>query len=216
MRRALLLGAISALLTWPLRRRIVSDIQDAARSWRQTPATMAGKVGLSFAAGQGIFWQAGYDQLGLFMNPKFQIGFGQRVADELYARLPHTPQMAWGVKLVEVLADAGKIPIEGALYRRYGIVPDGVAALVTQPLWSALETAEKITGAFVHPERVRQPEQVKLSLGCIYGSLFRYLLAGLFLLVGKSINAPEKSGASSCRGIEKSAENGYNPRLRNG
>jgi hypothetical protein len=136
-------------------------------------------IATSFLAGQAIFFIFGYDQWGLFMRPKVQLGFGQKVAHWAYDRLPHTSSFAWILKAVEIAADAGKMPIEGALFSRRGVVPDGLAALVTQPLFSGIETAEKVLGAALHPERVAEPYQMRMSLGCIYGSLFRYGLTAM-------------------------------------
>lgn len=109
------------------------------------------------------------------MNTKIQLGLGRKVAKAVYDRLPDSPLVPWMIKGAEIAADMSKIPVEGALYRRHGVVPDGVAALVSQPLWSAIETGEKLAGAFAHPEKVGQPESVKVSIGCIYGTAVRHL-----------------------------------------
>jgi hypothetical protein len=146
------------------------------------------KLLLSFLTGQAIFWRFGYDQIGLFMRPKVQLGAGQKIAGWAYNRIPPSLTSAWTIKVIEILTDAGKIPIEGAVYKKHGFVPDIVAALVKQPGWSVFETAEKLTGAVLYPKRVANPEQVKVSLGCIYGSVFRYALAGLLWQYGGHLN----------------------------
>ena len=163
------------------------SLTQARNGWKNHPEEMAVKLGLSFIFGQGIFWVIGFDQLGLFMDPKIQLGLGQTIAAKVYRYLPATATVAWTIKALEILADAGKMPIEGAAYRRCGIVPDVVACAVTQPLWSLIEMLEKTAGVILHPERVTHPEQVQLSLGCIYGSLFRYALAGGLYRYGNSV-----------------------------
>lgn len=118
------------------------------------------------------------------MSPVKQLGLGQTVARKVYEVIPHNAVSAWGIKIAEILTDAGKMPIEGVLYLKHGFVPDGVAAIVTQPLWSSIETAEKVAGVALKPEKVNTEDQILLSLGCIYGSLFRYFLVGIYLLIG--------------------------------
>ncbi len=87
------------------------------------------------------------------MSPVKQLGLGQTVARKVYEVIPHNAVSAWGIKIAEILTDAGKMPIEGVLYLKHGFVPDGVAAIVTQPLWSSIETAEKVAGVALKPER---------------------------------------------------------------
>lgn len=145
---------------------------------------MVVKVLFSFAFGQAIFWRFGYDQIGIMMQPKVQLGFGQRLAEWVYDRIPHTTQAAWTLKALEILTDAGKIPIEGAIFRKHGFAPDALAVAATQPLFSAIETAEKIAGAALYPQRVHTPEQMKVSIGCIYGSVFRYAMTAVLWKIG--------------------------------
>lgn len=171
----------------------VTGLKTAKKGWKNEPKEMLSKLAFSAVAGQGLFWRLGYDQLGLFMNPKAQMGLGQQIAEKVYEHLPKTDSVAWTIKAVEIATDAGKMPLEGALYAKYGYAPDVVAALVTQPLWSALETGEKITGSLLHPERVTTPDGVKLSLSCIYGSLFRYGLSAILLMYGPSLYSAFKT-----------------------
>lgn len=181
------LTGVTAAAVTVYRRQIVPNAELSVERWREDPARQLGKVALSAAAGQGVFWSIGYDQLGMLMDTKVQLGFGRRVADAVYTRLPQSPATPWVVKAMEIAMDASKIPVEGALCHRHGVVPDGVAALVSQPLWSVLETAEKLAGALAHPERVTQPEAVKVSIGCIYGTSVRHVASILILLAGNSI-----------------------------
>jgi hypothetical protein len=163
---------------------------------RRLPKTL-----FSFIVGQGVFWKLGYDQIGLFMKPKVQLGKGQQIADYIARRLPPDEKVAWTLKVVEVLTDLGKAPLEGALYKKHGYAPDAVATLATQPLWSVLEAIEKATGAALHPERVNTPEQIRVSIGCIYGSLFRYAQVAALWAIGpqlyKAIGQPLESGFSN-------------------
>jgi hypothetical protein len=129
------------------------------------------------------------------MNTKVQLGAGRRVAETAYEKLPDSQVTPWVVKAVEIAADSSKIPIESALFSRYGIVPDGVAALVSQPLWSTIEASEKLAGAIAHPERVGQPESVKVSIGCIYGTTVRHLASAGILLAGKAVEARRQTSA---------------------
>jgi hypothetical protein len=166
---------------------VIQGLSVAILGWQSDPVAMVAKVIFSLIFGQGVFWLLGYDQLGIFMSPFKQLGFGQTVANWVYDRIPATRNTAWAVKGLEILADFGKVPFEGAVYIRYGFVSDGLAALVTQPLWSTIETAEKLTGAIVYPERVFDPDQIRLSLGCIYGSLFRYGMALVMWFGGSAL-----------------------------
>lgn len=149
---------------------------------------MIARAIVSALIGQGIFWRFGYDQLGIAMNPKRQFGVGIKVADVAARRLPSNAPMAWSLKVIEIIADAGKMPLEGKAIAKHGIVPDVVAFLIPQPWWSFFETSEKLIGVMVHPERVNTPEQIRLSIGCIFGSCFRYLLAGIVITRGASLN----------------------------
>jgi hypothetical protein len=151
----------------------LKSLRIARDGWRDDPAQMVIKAFLGLAIGQ-IFWRLGYDQLGLFMSPKLQVGPGQALAAAVYRRLPPGPRTAWTVKLIEIACDASKMPVERRLYLERGYVADIIGTLATQPLWSGIETAEKIAGAALHSERVDTPEQVQVSIGCIYGTLVRY------------------------------------------
>lgn len=168
--------------------RVFANLKSGWRGWHENPIRMVAQLLVSFVIGQGIFWRFGYDQLGIAMNPKQEFGTGVKLAEQIDARLPSHPAVAWALKLVEIFADFGKMPLEGAAYARHGLVPDVVAAGVTQPLWSAIEGVEKTLGAVMHPERVDTPEQRRLSIGCIYGSLFRYLLASVVIMTGTYLN----------------------------
>ncbi|MFA5197207.1 MAG: hypothetical protein WC437_02170 [Patescibacteria group bacterium] len=198
MKRLSVAMLVNVLFFMLVSKIIIQSLKMARRGWKANPNEMLTKIIFSGIVGQGVFWLIGYDQLGTFMNPKVRMGFGRNVAEEAYKRIPHTPTMAWIIKITEILADAGKIPIEGAVYRKHGFTPDAVAALVTQPLWSTIETTEKFTGAVMHPERVSEPDQVKNSIGCIYGSFFRYLQAGVLLFTGiwiyRIIGKPMETG----------------------
>lgn len=161
----------------------------SAERWREDPAKQVERAILSAMVGQGLSWGPGYDQLGVLMNTKVEFGLGQKLAKAIYAELPESPRVAWAIKIVEILADASRIPVEAKLYRDYGVTPDVVADLVTQPLWTVIEVAEKAAGAIAYPERVVQSEAVKVSIGCIYGSAFRHLTGGLVFVIGKAVTA---------------------------
>jgi hypothetical protein len=167
---------------------IVSNVKLAAKGWRENPVRMVAQIIVSSAVGQGIFWRIGYDQLGVAMDPKKQFGVGEAIAEWAYPHLPHTATMAWTLKGLEVMTDFARGPAEGALYGDVGITPDGLANLFTQPLWSTMESVEKLIGAVVKPERVVAPEGVKLSIACIYGSIFRLALTVALFLVRKQLN----------------------------
>lgn len=154
------------------------------------------KLITSFAVGQGLFWTFGYDQLGLFMNPKKQFGLGQKLARSVAKYLPATPRVTWLVKLVEIATDFGKMPLEGEVYKRYGICPDVVACAATQPLWSLAEGIEKSLGVVLHPERVNTKQQLEVSLACIYGSIFRYGQAAALLYVGDWLDKRQRATTS--------------------
>lgn len=158
------------------------------REWREHPMRMVARAIVSLLVGQGIFWKFGYDQLGIGMDPKVQLGTGVKLADRAANWLPETARVAWTLKAIEIVADAGKMPLEGKAFARHGIVPDVVAFLVTQPLWSLIEALEKLVGAVRHPERVTTPEQIRLSIACIFGNCFRYVLAGFVIVTGGLLN----------------------------
>lgn len=164
------------------------SVMQSVDGWRTNPIRMVAQLITSFIIGQGIFWHFGYDQLGIGMDPKKQFGAGIKIAEKVADKLPGTARAAWVIKFVEILCDLGKMPLEGRAFAKHGIVPDVVAAAVTQPTWSGIEAAEKTLGVIMHPERVNTPEQIKLSLGCIYGSVFRYVLGSIVIVVGGHIN----------------------------
>ena len=167
---------------------IDSNVKLAVNGRRNDPVRMIAQIIVSGIVGQGIFWNFGYDQLGVAMDPKKEFGLGELVASKVYPHLPHTDAMAWTVKVIEIATDFARGPIEGALYVRTGITPDAVANLFTQPLWSTAEAAEKTIGAIIRPERVATQEGVELSLACIYGSLFRMGVTGVIFLARKPLN----------------------------
>lgn len=189
-----ILFGMNALLLMLNRRRIVPALEQAQAGWQQDPKRMVGEILFSFICGQGVFWKFGYDFIGLAMKPRAQMGLGQTVGSAVSARLPKYPSVVWIVKAVEILADWGKIPIEGSLYRQTGVVPDAIACTVTQPLWSTLEVAEKLAGVLAYPERVNDPDQIRASIGSIYGSLFRYVLCGAIWLATRHRPRPLTKG----------------------
>jgi len=182
---------VGAALTGAIlfRRSIKQSLVLSAERWRDDPAKQVERAILSAIVGQGLSWGPGYDQLGVLMNTKVEFGLGQKVARAIFSELPESARVAWTVKIIEILMDASRIPVEAKLYRDYGVTPDIVADVVTQPLWTVIEVAEKAAGAIAHPERVVQPEAVKVSIGCIYGSAFRHLTGGLVFLIGKAVTA---------------------------
>jgi hypothetical protein len=187
MKKALIFVLVLTILVIPVLSFIILGVEYSVHGWTTNPAAMITKILFSFLFGQAIFWIIGYDQFGLFMDPKKQLGFGQRIAEWVANKLNRTNTLAWTVKIIEIITDAGKIVTEGFLYIRSGFAPDALAVLVTQPLFSTIETAEKITGAIVNPQKVNTDDQLKLSIGCIYGSLFRYFMAGFLWVFGTGI-----------------------------
>lgn len=167
---------------------LVRSLTQSVAGWRQNPFRMLAQLIVSTIVGQALFWRVGYDQLGIGMDPKREFGVGSKLADKVASRLPNNATTAWVLKVIEILTDLGKMPIEGKAYARHGITPDVVACAVTQPAWSAIEAVEKTRGAIVYPERVNTPEQIRLSLACIYGSLVRYALGFLVIATGKYLN----------------------------
>lgn len=167
---------------------LVANLRLAAYGWRNDPIRMTSQVAASFVIGQAIFWKIGYDQVGVGMKPKKQFGLGQKVSDWAIDNLSHDLQTAIALKVVEVLTDLGKAPLEAACYRRHGLTPDAVACLFTQPAWSIAEALEKAVSAAIYPRRLTEPEQIGLSAACIYGSLFRYIQSGILLLIGIKVN----------------------------
>lgn len=187
-KRLLALPPIYAAFGYSTRTSILSGLQRAYCGWKDNPYRMASQLITSFVIGQGIFWRWGYDQLGIAMDTKKQFGLGQKVALKTNEMLPGTPAVSWAIKATEIACDAGKMPIEGNAYQRHGIVSDVVAAGVTQPLWSYIETCEKLFGIFVNPNKVHTRDQRLVSLGCIYGSLFRFGLGLAVIRFGARIN----------------------------
>jgi len=159
-------------------------VQKAIDGWKENKARMVAKIIMSLIFGQFLFWFLGYDQIGFFMKHIWQVGLGQNIGDWVASQVPNTPTVGWYFKVGEIIADFGKVPIEGLTYLRFGYVPDVIAGTVTQPLWSVIETAEKITGAVTNWRLVGTTEQIKVSVGCIYGSAFRYVICGGFWLIG--------------------------------
>lgn len=187
MKKMTIFLLILTILVLPMASFIALGVRYAIHGWGTDPISMIVKIIFSFVFGQAIFWIIGYDQFGLFMDPKKQLGFGQRIAERIVGKLHQTAVLSWTVKLVEIITDAGKIATEGFLYIRSGFAPDALAVLITQPFFSTIETAEKITGAIVNPQRVNTKDQLRLSIGCIYGSLFRYVMAGFLWIFGTGI-----------------------------
>lgn len=167
---------------------LLRSVRQSYQGWRENPFRMIAQLVTSTIVGQALFWRIGYDQLGIAMDPKREFGVGAKLADKVASQLPDTARTAWTIKTVEILADLGKMPIEGQAYARHGITPDVVACAVTQPLWSGIEAVEKTVGVLTHPERVNTPEQIRLSLACIYGSLVRYGLGFFVIATGKYLN----------------------------
>jgi len=154
---------------------IFQGVKKAYYGWREDWVKMVAAILTSFVIGQAVFWLIGYDQLGIAMRPFFETGIGQAIGEKVTDRLPINETTAWTVKFLEVGTDAGRIWTEGETYLKYGICPDGLAAVVTQPLWSTIEVAEKVRGVAVNQEAMGTRDQIQLSISCIYGNLFRYL-----------------------------------------
>jgi hypothetical protein len=169
-----------------------SNIRQGITGWKTDWPRMVAQLVVSALLGQGLFWRLGYDQfsIGGKANRVMQIGFGQRVAEWFYLRLPHTRRAIYTTKAVEIAFDLGKCPLEGATYTRLGITPDVVACAVTQPAWSVIEAAEKLASLLLNLESYRQvdEEEFKASIACIYGSLFRYGQALAILAFGRQID----------------------------
>jgi len=165
------------------------NLKSAHLSWRTKPLQTAQKIGQS-AYGQLFFWTVGQDFIGVGMDKKWGPGFGHVLARRITRHLPQTVQAAWIIKFIEIASDATKMPIEGLLYQRDGVVPDAVSAAATQPLFSAVEVIEKIIGIIRHPERVHNQNQVEDSVSSIYGTWTRNGLSWL------QWNFPEQMGVS--------------------
>lgn len=173
-----LTGAMVAagLATYPqMRRGVVLGV----RRWRNNPRATSLDIGISLS-GQAFFWTLGQDFIGLSMRPKWLPGLGHVIARKLQPQLPQTTTFAWIIKAVEITCDALKMPVEGKLYAEFGIIPDGWACLITQPLWSGFEVADKVAGLITCPDLVDDPEQVQDSISSIYGSVTRLALGALF------------------------------------
>ena len=156
-------------------------VRQAITGWRNDPKGSLIDLGLALVYGQGVMWTIGQDFIGVGMNPKWRPGIGHKLAPKIAAKLPHTTRVYWLVKVVEIASDATKMPLEGRLLRRVGVVPDVVAQAIPQPLWSFIEVVEKLVGLVRYPERVTTPEQLEDSISSIYGTWTRNL-AGLVLL----------------------------------
>jgi len=160
----------------PLRRQLTTGVKLGVRRWKTDPKATGIDIGASLV-GQLLFWTIGQDFIGVGMRPKWLPGLGHKLAAAIQPKLPQTARVAWTIKVIEIASDATKIPIEGRLYREQGVVPDAVAAAVTQPLWSTIEVGEKLFGVIMHPERVNTPEQVADSISSIYGTWTRNILS---------------------------------------
>jgi hypothetical protein len=168
--------------------RITTNVRLAISGWKNEPEEMIAKAIVSFALGQGLYWKLGSDQLGISMDPKVTMGKGLSIGKVVYSRLPHTSEVAWGIKVIEIITDAARGPIEALVYERHGLTPDGVCTLITPPLWPYIEALEKTHGAIKYPERVTLDAQVAQSLANIYGNLFRYGHTGVLLIAGDHVN----------------------------
>ncbi len=184
-RRIAVPAGVALVLGLPIRRQLASGVKLAGQRWRSNPAGTSTDIVLSLA-GQAFLWTVGQDFIGVGMDRKWGPGLGHRIAPAIQRRLPDSPAVAWTLKVIEIASDATKMPIESHLYREIGIVPDAVAAAVTQPLWSFIEVVEKITGCINHPERVNDPKQVADSISSIYGTWSRNALSLAFLRYGRA------------------------------
>ena len=184
----LAVAGAAAGLGWVARRQLVDGAKLGVSRWRSNPRSTATDIGLS-SIGQLMFWTVGQDFIGIGMDRKWGPGLGHRIAPVIQKRLPATPAVAWTIKAIEIASDATKMPIEGKLYRELGIVPDAVAAAVTQPAWSYIEVVEKVIGILRHPERVNTPSQVEDSISSIYGTWTRHLLSLALLRYGRQYQA---------------------------
>lgn len=196
--------AVSATLGWPLRRSIKQGLTVGVTSWKTDPFRMLADVLVSTVYGQGIFWTIGQDYIGVYMNPKLKPGLGHRLARLIKRQLPDNDALAWALKLIEIGLDATKIPVEGRLYAELGVIPDGWAALVTQPGWSYIEVVEKTSGILLYPDRVTVPGNVEDSISSIYGTLVRHLGSAILWRYGPAIRT--KLGDRIETGLHRLAE----------
>ena len=69
---------------------ILEGFAYAVNGWTHNPLVMVSKIAFSFLFGQAIFWIFGYDQIGIFMNPKKELGLGIKFSRHLqkYRHLP--------------------------------------------------------------------------------------------------------------------------------
>lgn len=185
IRRIAVPAGVALVLGLPIRRQLTGGVVLAGQRWKTNPSGASTDIVLSLV-GQAFFWTVGQDFIGVGMDRKWGPGLGHRIAPAIQRRLPESASVAWGLKVIEIASDATKMPIEGYLYREIGIVPDAVAAAVTQPLWSFIEVVEKITGCINHPERVNEPNQVADSISSIYGTWSRNALSLAFLRYGRA------------------------------
>lgn len=177
-------------------------VMSALDGWQHEPAEMAVKLELSAVCGQGVFWLLGYDQLGFFMKPRWEFGTGRWVARRVRRHLPAGAAVAWTVKAVELSTDALRAFTEAKVYERHRMTPDVMTAFLTPGLWTlGYEVPEKLLGVLLHPERVNRPDQVELSLACIYGSLFRYAQALALYYAGDALYA--KLGQPQVNGLQR-------------
>jgi len=187
---ALILGGVMGVMGLIARKRIRRELRQAKQGWKENPARMASQIVVSFVVGgQAVWWIIGSDQLGFFMDPKWRFGIGPAVGQLVYTWLPHTAQIAWGIKALEITTDALRVLTDGAVYRRHGISTDVVVTAVTPTLWIwVYEVSEKLVGVFLYSGRVEDPAQVIQSLANIYGNLVRFGIAIPQLLYGEAIN----------------------------
>ena len=169
-----------------LLQHLATGVRLGVKRWQTDPAATAIDVGLS-SVGQALGWTLFQDYIGIGMKPLWRPGKLHGVASRTQLRLPFTAAIAWTLKMIEISSDATKMPIEGLLYRELGVVPDAVATLVTQPLWSAIVVVEKLIGIIRHPERVNTPEQMADSISSIYGTWTRNGLSLLLIWRGRQL-----------------------------
>jgi hypothetical protein len=169
-----------------LSHHLITGVKLGVTRWRTDPKATAIDVGVS-SIGQALGWTLFQDFIGIGMKPVWRPGLGHKLSPKLQKRLPATSTTAWTLKVIEIASDATKMPIEGRLYRELGVVPDAVATLVTQPLWSFIEVVEKLIGVIRHPERVNDPDQIADSISSIYGTWTRNGMSMLLIIGGRQM-----------------------------
>jgi hypothetical protein len=162
---------------------IFMAIKQAWIGWHEDWVKMVSAILTSIIIGQAFFWILGYDQIGLGWDTKKEYGLGQVIGEKVINKMPIDEATGWMVKYAEVVLDAVRMGTEGATYLRFGFVPDAVACVVTQPLWSGIEVTEKVVSTARQPEMIGTREQILLSIKCIYGSLFRIVWVGVIWLI---------------------------------